>query len=1235
MILFCLSPTRAFDLDPKPRFDKLTIEQGLSQNSVFCIIQDNQGFMWFGTEEGLNRFDGADYLIYSAVPGAENSLSGNTIYYLLEDRRGDLWVAVYGYGLNRFDRTRNRFIHYRHDPEDSTSLASDFVWNMYMDKHGNLWVGTDGGGLDRFDLAQQKFIHYRHDSTRAAAISDDHIYGIIEDHQGTLWVGTANGLNRYCSENDTFQPYFHDAQDLTSLGKNSITCLLADEQGMIWVGTDGGGLDCYHTATGRFSHYRYDQDDLSSLSDDHVTALLIDDDGVLWVGTEDGLNLYQTDSGKFKRIEADITDAGSLSDEGILSLYKDRVGNIWVGTINGGVNFLNRYRKPFNHVRSSALKPDVLTDNSVYSFFEDSRRRIWIGTVEGLNRYDPVTGQYRHYLHDANDPGSISDNGIWTIMSDHSGNIWIGTDEGLNKYLPANDSFARYYADPERKYYGGVNTVYFLYQRTGESIWAGTGKGLFSFNPQSGEFSKPYLTAATDSLLSEFSITAILEDHYDYLWLGTETAGVFRIDPQRTVTDHFKPLAGQPGCISSFDITSISEDKAGQIWIGTYGGGLNQYDRSTGKFNSFTSADGLPNNVVYGVLEDERGFLWLSTNNGLSRFDVRNRRFHNYDARDGLQGDEFNAGAYLRDSQGQMFFGGIQGFNVFHPDSVIDNNNIAPVVLTDFLLFNKPLEVGPESLLTSAIDRLDQIELSYNDYVFSIRYAILNFNLPEKNQYAYKLEGFESDWNFVGKQHSATYTNIPSGEYTFRVNGCNNDGIWNTNGASLKIIIQPPFWRTVWFRLLAFSFLIGLAQFIYRARTQSIKTHSRELEQINLVLKQEIEERKKAEQEREQALILARQSDKVKSLFLANMSHEIRTPLNSILGYSDLLEKSLQDRLDADEMEFLQSIRRGGDRLMNTVHAILDISQIEAGSYSLNPERIELTELLHKLVYDLRPQATVKKLALNFKSMINPAWVMADQYCLSHAITNVIENAIKYTDQGSVSVVLGAAANDYRITVVDTGIGISAEYQKQLFEPFSQESTGYNKKFQGVGLGLTLTRKFLELSNAAIAVESQKKQGTIFTITIPAADVLKPTAVDNQPEIIDPLDNATTRSYYRGKHMVLVVEDDKSNRELMGHYLGDRYRITFAETVLEAKRIMSSNMVDAVVLDLSLRGDEDGLDLVRYMRETPEWEKIPVIVVTAHAFVSDRNRVLEEGCNEFLTKPLKQSLLIEKLEEHL
>lgn len=1218
---------------PPLEFKTISIGEGLSQSSVFCIYQDRTGFLWFGTEEGLNRFDGIDFQIIYPQFNDESDQTTYPVYYVIEDNYGYLWLALYGYGLLRYDPATTTTVRYNHSPEDSNSISSDYVWTMLLDSKNNFWVGTDGAGLNRYDHNTGTFIHYSSGSGEPFQLADDYIYALLEDPAGNIWIGTSGGLECFDPDRGVIAG-FKAGPSPGSLSDNSVYALEYDASGTLWIGTSGGGLNRLNLETGLITHYKNRKADPGSLSNDYVTALLKGSDNCIWIGTEDGLNRYKVPDDNFDRYYHDPAQINSIPDDGILSLAEDNSGKLWIGTIAGGVGHLSRNKKAFNYFGNTAARHDRLTSNHVYNFLEINDRELWVGTAKGLNRVYLKTGSTRQYSHDPADSTSISDDGIWYLWQNPDGNLWVGTENGISIYRSSTDNFRTLFPDPTRELYRSANTVYSIYADSESKIWIGTAQGLWQYHPLDHRFEQFIPDSQALDLFSGITVTYLLEDYLGELWIGTENEGLLCLNRERTGYRQYVSSAGTSSGFNTRDITSLFEDEDNTLWIGTFGGGLKKYMRKTDAFVDYTTSAGLANNVVYGVLADDSGHLWLSTNRGLSKFEKDSGLFHNYDIRDGLQSNEFNAGSFYRYSDGRLFFGGVAGFNYFYPDSIKDNQQVPPVVLTDFKLFNRTVAVGANSRLPVAIGAIDKLDLSYDDFVFSFVYAALNYQLPEKNQYAYRLEGFEQDWNWVGKRREATYTSIPPGEYVFQVIASNNDGVWNESGVRLPITISPPYWQTWWFRLLFLAFTVGLIYLFYKLRMRSIQRRAHELGKINRALEREITERKRAELEREEALRLARQSEKVKAIFLANISHEIRTPLNSISGYSDLLEKKFESIGDAESREFFRLIQAGNARLLNTVQSILDISQIETGDYLTNPENLDLVDLIPQLMFKLDGQAEAKAIELKFTTKLRSAPITVDRYCLTQALHNIIQNGIKYTNKGQVLVELRAEANKYAIIISDTGIGMSDDYIKHIFEPFTQESSGLQKKYQGVGVGLALAKRFIEFCQGEIEVKSTKRKGTTFTISLLTdAKTEQITAEKHMEKNLDGLGYRGIESEYINRKTVLIIADDESNRILYGHYLKEEYKVTMAASIALARQAVLSNLIDIILMDISMDKPDDSLGFARFIRQSTDWTDIPIIVITDRVCTSEKEKAMAVNFNTCLTKPISQEQLLKAVDK--
>jgi len=827
-------------------FSQLSIEQGLSQASVNCILQDRWGFMWFGTQDGLNRYDGYNFTVFRHEPLDSSSLAQNWVSAVLEDRRGTLWVGTRG-GLDRFDATRETFHHFTHDPSQAGSLGNDHVRSIYEDRKGNLWVGTEGGGLDKLDASTGAFTHYRHDPQDPKSLSHDAVAAILEDRQGSLWFGTeGGGLNRLEPSTGIVTHYRHDPGDPRSLSDDRVRTLYEDRDGVLWVGTREGGIDAFDRAGGRFVHHRHRPSDPASLSANSVAAIYQDQSGVLWVGTDGGLNEWNPADRTFVRHRSDPMDPGSLSDDQVRSLYADKGGVLWVGTFAG----LNKWNTRIEGFRSFRAGPrgSGLSTGSVGPLQADRQGVLWIGTFGGLNRFDPRTGSFSYYRHQDSDPRSLIDDRVNSLLVDKEGTLWVGTfASGLDRF--DGTAFTHYRHDPSDPSSLSGNVVSSLCEDTDGVLWVATyGAGLNRFDRAKGGFVRYRSDPSRRSGSNQDRIQVIYQDREGFLWVGTDGGGLGRFNRHQGSFTWFRHDPKEATSLSSDWVSSIHEDASGVLWIGT-DAGLVRWDpadrrANRARFQKFGAREGLPNEVVYGILSDRGGDLWLSTVKGLSRFNPTNKSFKNYNPSHGLQSWEFNLGAYYQSPDGEMFFGGVNGFNSFHPDRIRGNTYVPPIVVTGFW------KSGQKVALDRPLWETEEIELSYRDYVVSFEFAALDYTAPEQNRYGYKLDGLDEDWIDLGTLRRATYTNLAPGRYAFRVRGSNNDGVWSDDGAVLRIRVIPPPWRTWWAYL---SYVLALAGVVLGYVQAQARKLARE-EEYGRKLAQQVQQRTRELEERTQQL---------------------------------------------------------------------------------------------------------------------------------------------------------------------------------------------------------------------------------------------------------------------------------------------------------------------------------------------------------------------------------------------
>ncbi|MCP4203416.1 MAG: response regulator [bacterium] len=830
------------------RFQRISLGDGLSQAAVDTIIQDRRGFMWFGTKEGLNRFDGTNFIAFQHDPADPASLSHDSVRAIVEDQHGALWIGSDNGGLDRFDESTQTFTHFRHDPENPNSLGSDRVRTIHLDIDGALWIGTDGGGLSRFEPKTGSFTRYASDPDDPFSLSHQHVRDVLRDSAGRLWVGTeGGGLNLLDVESGRFRRFRHDPADNRTISGDHIYSVYESGAGGLWIGTRANGLNRLDPGTSRFHRYEHDPSDPTSLSAGVVRCIFQDRNGVLLVGTDEGLSEWNPATDSFKVYRHNPADPFSLSDSRVDAIYQDRGGVIWLGT-KIGINKWNPATGSFPHYKARKDDPSELSHDYVTSFAETADGAVWIGTVQGLNRLDRDRQSFKRFLHDPENPGSLASSRVGSLMADRKGGLWVGTvRNGVDYMAPSSTTFIHFRHSPDDPGSLSFNSVIALYEDSLGTVWVGTYRGgLNRFDPERGGFIRYRHDPDDPTSLSSDRVVAIFEDSRGNFWVGTDGGGINRMDRNRGTFVSYENDPRDPTSLSSSHSWTISESADGDLYIGTQGGGLNRWkaaDRDAGRaaFKRYFKRDGLLSAVLYGMLWDDNGQLWVSSNRGLAVFDPAAEIFRNYNTSHGLQSEEFNIGAALRAHDGQMFFGGINGFNAFYPENIRTNDHIPPVVLTGVLKLNEA------ATFDKPLPELDEIELGYKDTMVTLDFAALDFTAPEKNRYRYILEGFDRDWVDLGTRNRATYTNLDAGEYVFNVQGANNDGVWNEEGFSLKIRALPAPWATWWAYGSYASIAALIALYYLRAQLRE-RTRAKQLAKANLSLEEEIGRRLAKEQ---------------------------------------------------------------------------------------------------------------------------------------------------------------------------------------------------------------------------------------------------------------------------------------------------------------------------------------------------------------------------------------------------
>jgi len=828
---------QGIDLKPplpeKPRFEHLTVEDGLPHATVLSVLQDTQGFMWFATADGLSRYDGVSFKNFQHERNNANSLSNNNTFSLVESQDGLIWIGTDPGGLNVYDPETGNFTLYLHDENNSHSLADDSVWSLLEDQDGDIWAGTRNG-LSRLDRETGLFANYLPDTEDPRSLAAPVVYRIYQDRSGTIWVGTNRGLQRYDPETDDFTTFSHDDNIPTSISSDNVWAMLEDSYGNFWIGTRrNGGLNLFDREKGTFTAYQHSPYNSKSISDDNIWNIYEDSFGNLWVLTADGgLNLFDHENKKFTSFQNNPNDASTISNNDVFWMTEDRSGVLWITYRYGGVDKLYHGLSQFGLYRSIPENSNTLNANEIYSIYAEENDVVWIGTFGGgLNRFDRKTGEMTFYMNDPDDPSSISRNKVYYIHPGENATLWLAIyGGGLNRLNTGTGKFTIYTDTPETPY--GVKIKYPTTIEDAEDgkLWVGTlGFGLLLFNPENGEIEKEYEAISGDpESMSEGTVYDIASDSDGNLWIATARGGLEFFDIKTETFTHHLNIAEEENCILSNTVHALYWDEENQIIWAATAGGLSGFNTSTGKWGNYTKEDGLPSDTLVGIQPSE-GALWISTTKGITRFERKTGTFYNYYTQDGLQGDQFQIACSHLGPDGEIFFGGSNGLTFFHPKDLSQNTYSPPVVFTQFFLDDLPVPIGSETL-PKPIEKTTEIKLNYDQNVFSIQFAALSYQLSFKNLYSYKLDGFDENWSPASTSRGARYTNISPGTYTFMVRAANNDGIWNKTPAELTIRILPPWWGTWWFRLLAFLVLIVFVVGIVQLRLHSIRSINRELE---------------------------------------------------------------------------------------------------------------------------------------------------------------------------------------------------------------------------------------------------------------------------------------------------------------------------------------------------------------------------------------------------------------------
>jgi signal transduction histidine kinase/ligand-binding sensor domain-containing protein/DNA-binding response OmpR family regulator len=1239
-LIFCsIITTNAQDKNIS--FKHLTIDDGLSQNAVFAILQDSKGFMWFGTKDGLNRYDGYSFKVFYHNPFDSSSISDNYITSLFEDSKGRIWIGSVDGKINIYNYENDTFFHIDL-LEHSKKLTKSLISSIIEDNDSSIWIGTAGNGLFRItnyddNLSSYKIVQFKNNPDSPATLSEDYITYLLVDSEEVFWIGSANMLERFNKSDQSFTHFKILTKNKSASNdrmENAVVSIYETNDKKLWLGTLSG-LVLFDRITGRYKLYP-NQFALYRFGWGGINEITEDRSGKLWLATSTGLMSFDRVSISYSYYNHSPLEPKSLSYNIVPCVWQDKTGVLWFGTSGGGINIYDPKASRFSTLIREKDNSSRVSGFSVRSVLEDRAGNIWIST-DVLYKWNRKTGRLKSYEADSDSLEKFGNTGAWSMIQSSSGKIWIGTTEGLYRYDPLSGSYRQYKYSSANKSGLPQKEVFTVYEDREGNIWIITENYLSKLiNIEEGIFQS--FVYVNDPSNSERVRPVLYEGFNQQLWIGTKY-GLLQFDKRTEKFTAYRNTPSLPTSLNNNFIKSICPDPFEPeriIWIGTAGGGLNQFNTKTKTFKHFTENEGLPNNVVYGILPDEKGNLWLSTNKGLSRYNITTNTFRNYDVNDGLQSNEFNTGAYFKSKSGELFFGGIRGLNYFYPETILDNPFKPEIVITDFKIFNRSgTSTHEKDISQKPVSEMEYIELSYDDNFIQFDFASLDYSAPDKNQYAYMLENFNEDWIYSGTDRTATYTNLSPGEYIFRVKGSNNDGVWNEEGTSLRLTIFPPWWSTWWSYFLYGFVIIGVLYLIRRYELNRLR------------LKNQL----KVEKVQSNTL---RQVDQMKSRFFTNISHEFRTPLTLILGQIDSLQSSIKNHKDRGK---LQVAYKNAQRVLRLINQLLDLSKLEVGSMELKAQRQNLITFIKSLFYSFESLAEKKHITLSLKSEFNVIFVDIDPEKMEKVFYNLLSNAFKFTpDGGKISLNISLVENNFvDLQVKDTGIGISEARIPHIFNRFYQVDGSPTREQEGSGIGLALAKELIELHKGKILVKSNEGNGTEFTVRIPlsrdktlsdeSTKQVEQTQKKSFNEDSGGLDTLTEYDVTEIKEetetdlinsddikrqIVLVVEDNYDVREYVCEQLKNNYSVVQAANGLEGISKAQNVIPDLIITDVMMP-KMDGIEFCKEIRKNEKTSHIPIIMLTAKAGLDDKIEGLETGIDAYLTKPFSAKELLVRI----
>lgn len=1206
LFFLCLGMHSAFSETPEQiTFSYISINEGLSQSTVFSIDQDKRGNMWFATYDGVNKYDGYAFTVYQHNEDDPNSIANDISRIVKTDSQGRVWIGTRD-GLSRYDEEKDIFQNFFYE-KNGKHLQVNGIEEISPEQ---LLISTPEG-LIMFDIKESKFI----DDSFSTAMHKT-IASTLYRQDDQIYIGTStDGLYTYSITQKTFEKV------IPILGTKQIQAILQQSPTRIWVATEGAGLFLINPKTKEIKNYLHSPSNPKSISSNYIRSLAMDSQNRLWIGTFNDLNIYHEGTDSFASYSSNPVENGSLSQRSVRSIFMDSQGGMWLGTYFGGLNYYHPIRNRFKNIRNIPYK-NSLSDNVVSCIVEDKDKNLWIGTNDGgLNLYNPITQRFTSYtLQEDESARGIGSNNIKAVYVDEKKSlVYIGTHAGGLSILHRNSGQVENFNQRNSQL---VNENVYAILPDGEgNLWLGTLSALVRFNPEQRSFTTIEKEKDGTPVVSK-QITTLFRDSHKRLWIGGEEGlSVFKQEGLDIQKASILPVSN----VTKLFTNCIYEASNGVIWVGTREGFycFNEKDKQIKRYNT---TNGLPNNVVYGILEDSFGRLWLSTNRGISCFNPETEKFRNFTESDGLQSNQFNTASYCRTSVGQMYFGGINGITTFRPELLLDNPYTPPVVITKLQLFNKVVRPDDETgILTKNISETKSITLKSWQTAFSIEFVVSNYISGQHNTFAYKLEGYDKEWYYLTDSRTVSYSNLPQGTYQFLVKAANSDGKWNPIPTALEIIVLPIWYKTWWALLIFFATFAGFITFVFRFFWMR-KSMEAQLE---------IERRDKEHQE---------EINQMKMRFFINISHELRTPLTLILTPLQEIINKISDRWTRNQLEYIQ---RNANRLLHLVNQLMDYRRAELGVFELKAKKGNAHQLIQDnfLFYD--KLARHKKTTYTLHSELEDKEVLFDANYLELIVNNLLSNAFKYTESGqSITVTLKEENGWLLLQVSDTGIGIPINKQGKIFERFYQ----IESEHVGSGIGLSLVQRLIELHHGRIELDSEENKGSTFSVYLPQdLSVYKPSELasndeQNEEEQVystnskamyfidtEKVENESVESGDKKRGTILIVEDNNEIRRYLSNGLADLFNTLEAGNGEEALEKLKDNEVDVIVTDVMMPV-MDGIKLCKNVKQNIRTCHIPVIILSAKTDIKDQMEGLQMGADDYIPKPFSLAILTTKIQ---